>query len=587
MLERSTTSYPVRLIELESSTTSPSLRLVEFTKDFPSYMTLSHRWGSPQPFKTTKANFSAHCRSIPFIHLPKTFTDAFSAAQALAVKYIWIDSICIIQDSQDDWRKQSEQMGSIYQMSHCTLAAIDANTDGDKDKGLFLDWDELPFSVRLENEFKVQYNNAIPDPNNPTKMIYKLNQNPIDAEVQSALAWETSHLTLKPSLTPFEMLVELSEWNSRAWIFQERMLSTRLLYFTREQIFWECAEHVTSERITPKRTEPRVIEQGSSFEEAVEGTERLHRALRSLHDFHGTASAFADDPRHGASFHDLWDEYQIFKVWWILVERYSASKLTYDTDKWYAIAGLCSILQSRFQSTIHEGIWRNAIGAGILWHAPDEALRAYDGYHSPSWSWLGINGAVKFAYKDDSYTGYVQKVKPLYENASFSTTDTRPGNVPGSLYEALSLSCPSREATISSQRFSDFVFNESTGGHEHDPPAWKFFHDISHGKSQLELSKEYRSQNLPSRTQLLIGDDDRAIGWVVMDFDEHTASEIMCVAIALRQLNNHRTAEQHIVECIVVIKDLTEPHSYRRVGRGRIVEYGWLATCTTRAFQII
>jgi Heterokaryon incompatibility protein (HET) len=572
----------MRLIEIESSTVPPSLRLVEFAKDFPAYITLSHRWGSPQPFKTTQASLSAHSMSIPFTRLPKTFTDAINVAQALAVKYIWIDSICIVQDSQDDWRRQSEQMGSIYQMSLCTLAAIDAHVDGDEDRGLFVDRDMLPFSVLLENTYKFQYNEALPDPNVPTNTTYKLNSNAIDVKKESASAWKSSQFTLKPNLTTFEMSVELSEWNCRAWIFQERMLSTRVLYFTKEQIFWECAEHTTSEH-----AEQITAERGSNSAEVVEGSDRLHTALRRIHNFQDEASSVADDARYGASFFDLWDEYQRFKVWWVLVERYSASQLTYNTDKWYAIAGLCSILQSHFQSTIHAGVWENAAGAGILWHARDEALRAYKGYHAPSWSWLGLEGAVKFTYKDESYTGYVQKVKPLYQNASFSTTDPEPDHGPGSFYGTLSLSCPSRRAGISSQRLSEFLFNESTGRHDQDPPAWKVFHDISHGKSQLELSKEFRSQNLPSRTQFLTGHDGRAIGWVVMDFDEQTASEVVCAAIALRILNNYRTSEQHIVECVVLINNPSEPHSYRRVGRGRIVEYGWLATCTTQLFQII
>jgi hypothetical protein len=473
-------------------------------------------------------------------------------------------------------------MGSIYQMSLCTLAAIDARVDSEKDQGLFPDRDMLPFSVLLENRYKFQYNQTLPDPNVPTNTTYKLDGNIIDAKEESISAWESSHFTLNPNLTTFDMSVELSEWNRRAWIFQERMLSTRVLYFTKEQIFWECAEHITSEH-----AERSIAERSSSFAQIAEGSNRLHTALRRIHDFQEETLSVADDPRYGTSFFDLWDENQRFRVWWVLVERYSATQLTHNTDKWYAIAGLCAILQSHFQSTIHAGVWENAAGAGILWHARDEALQPYEAYHAPSWSWLGVEGAVKFAYKDESYTGYIQKVKPLYQNTSFSTTDPEPGYGVGSFFGSLTLSCPSRRAGISSQRLSDFLFNESTGRHDQDPPAWKFLHDISHGKSQLELSKEFGSQNLSPRTQLLTGDDGRAIGWVVMDFDGQTASEVMCAAIAIRILNNYRTSEQHVVECVALINSPSKPDSYKRVGRGRIVEHGWLDTCITEVFRIV
>ena len=575
---RSHSSCPVRLIEIDSSTQPPNLRLVEFFAGIPPYLTLSHRWGVIQPIRTTSTNITHHKNSISLPLLPKTFADAIQIAQAVAVNYIWIDSICIIQDSKPDWTGQSEQMGMIYRNSICTLAATDAHLDGDEDGGLFMDSDVLPFTVSLKNNLDLKYGRVRSDPEHPAKMVYTLNEKAVDIAGESETAWERSLFTVKPNLSSFEASIELSQWNSRAWIFQERMLSTRLLYFTKEQIFWECAEQIKSEYDVGKSTT-----ETASHPEIEGGAGRLHTALRHMDNPQDDASCLGTKSGDGAAFSELWDEHRTFRLWWLLVERYSASKLTYNTDKWYAIAGLSSILERTFRCRNYIGIWGRAVGAGILWHARDEALRPYEDYRAPTWSWLGVNGAVSFAYRDDCYLGYAQRVRPLF-SASFGEQE-----VESDIFEPgiLRLSCPSKRATISMQRLDELHFSEFTGRHDHDPAAWQAFDSLSHGKSQLELSREFRFHALPSRTRFLT-EDGRVIGWAVMDSDRHDAAvEVLCAAIALRKLNNHRSPEQEIVECVLLVNHPSRPGFHLRVGRGRIVEYGWLVTCETQTHRVV
>ncbi|TVY55546.1 hypothetical protein LCER1_G002742 [Lachnellula cervina] len=59
--------------------------------------------------------------------LPPSFRDAVIVTRELGIRYLWIDSLCIVQDDLDDWRKESAQMDRIYGMSFLTIIAAGAS----------------------------------------------------------------------------------------------------------------------------------------------------------------------------------------------------------------------------------------------------------------------------------------------------------------------------------------------------------------------------------------------------------------------------------------------------------------------------
>lgn len=132
---------PSRFIDVGSRDGRKDPRLVSSTEvsNKERYTTLSHCWGaSPDnmPLRTTHATKAAHMVSIPMRTLPKTFRDAIDVTRALNVRYIWIDSLCIVQDDLEDWEQEAAKMASIYEGSFLTIAAADSpNSNG----GLFLD----------------------------------------------------------------------------------------------------------------------------------------------------------------------------------------------------------------------------------------------------------------------------------------------------------------------------------------------------------------------------------------------------------------------------------------------------------------
>ena len=92
------------------------------------HICLSHCWGSYRPLKLEKATLEVFKSRISWNSLPLTFQDAISFARKLGVKYIWIDSLCIIQDDREDWERESANMAAIYQGLLLALAATRAES---------------------------------------------------------------------------------------------------------------------------------------------------------------------------------------------------------------------------------------------------------------------------------------------------------------------------------------------------------------------------------------------------------------------------------------------------------------------------
>ncbi|KAM0083587.1 hypothetical protein ACKRZS_004172 [Fusarium odoratissimum] len=113
-----------------------------FPDDRGRYIALSHCWGDAMPLKTTKASFAEFCHSIHFAQFPKTFQEAIIVCRKLNIEYLWIDSLCIIQDDEHDWAVESPKMCDVYQNAYLAIAAAAAHNSSE---GLF---HQRPFSLR-------------------------------------------------------------------------------------------------------------------------------------------------------------------------------------------------------------------------------------------------------------------------------------------------------------------------------------------------------------------------------------------------------------------------------------------------------
>lgn len=203
---------PTRVVDVGDDT-NRHVRLVK-SEDMmsPTYLALSHRWGdSPQLHlgRTLRNNHTLRYRSIDDSELPLNFKDAITVARGLGVRYIWIDSLCIIQDDDDDWNVESVKMEQVYSNARCVLAASSAGSSMDG------------FLKRS-------------DPNRPYMVL----------ESQFG---GISYLCR--NIDNFERDVDEAILNTRGWTLQERALARRTIHFTDNQVYFECGKGVHCESL--------------------------------------------------------------------------------------------------------------------------------------------------------------------------------------------------------------------------------------------------------------------------------------------------------------------------------------------------
>jgi hypothetical protein len=190
---------------------SDSLRLYCTNGDeLGQYIALSHCWGKlkeSQRFCTYRRNINDLRKIIDFDKLPKTFQDAVTVARELGVRFLWIDSVCIIQDDPEDWYKESRLMENIFSSAYCTIAASSAS---DSTKG-FLGRRPARPCVKVRDLYHPLY--------------------------------------VCENIDDFHRDVEKGELSQRGWVLQERALSRRTIHFTTVQTYWECGRGIHCESL--------------------------------------------------------------------------------------------------------------------------------------------------------------------------------------------------------------------------------------------------------------------------------------------------------------------------------------------------
>jgi hypothetical protein len=207
---RSKHELPYRVIDVGRPDSETSVRLYESHGEFDHYVSLSHCWGKFQMIKTERASLSLRKRGITWSSLPPTFQDAITFVRNLGLRYIWIDSLCIIQDDKADWEIESAKMAQIYMNSLLTLAVTKSAS---AEEGCFVvtPAEDRTFAITGSTKDGAPYTIYARRP------VYHLG----DAFAR--------HKDLFPLFY-------------RAWCYQERLLAPRILQFNPRELMWECCE---------------------------------------------------------------------------------------------------------------------------------------------------------------------------------------------------------------------------------------------------------------------------------------------------------------------------------------------------------
>jgi Heterokaryon incompatibility protein (HET) len=198
---------PTRLLDVgDDGTSHIRLCLGESILSNRRFTSLSHCWGDVVPLRLTRDSLESFMRDIDVDLLPKTFRDAIIITRKLGLKYLWVDSLCIIQDSDEDWKHEAAMMDRVYRGAWCNIAGTKSTDDLG---GCFTErylLDVLPCAVEAKWD------------SHPKQCYY---------------CWD-------PDI--WERHVDKCKLLKRGWVQQERFLTSRVLHFAQKQIYWECLE---------------------------------------------------------------------------------------------------------------------------------------------------------------------------------------------------------------------------------------------------------------------------------------------------------------------------------------------------------
>ncbi|KAF2114169.1 heterokaryon incompatibility protein-domain-containing protein [Lophiotrema nucula] len=194
---------PTRLIDIGRD--KPRLQLGQSLKQGIQYVALSHCWGSLKYLRLTTETLDDFQTLIPPEALPKTFEHAIAISRYLGFSHIWIDSLCILQDSPEDWERECTLMMEVYGTCELNIAATAAE---DASVGCF-------FERNPDWRCQVRTNST---------------KEPL---FECHSAWEFG--------------IHRNPLRRRAWDIQERYLSRRTIHFAEDQLFWECSENPACE----------------------------------------------------------------------------------------------------------------------------------------------------------------------------------------------------------------------------------------------------------------------------------------------------------------------------------------------------
>ncbi|KAH6642262.1 heterokaryon incompatibility protein-domain-containing protein [Boeremia exigua] len=326
---------PTRLLDIGSF---PELRIVEHpTIDVNKrYAALSHCWGAAGiPLKLTKAVLDHFLHRIDLQAMSQNLQDAIFATRKLSIRYLWVDSLCIIQDSTEDWAAEAAQMGNYYRNAFVVLSSLSA---ADARTG-FLRPRPYRASIRLG-----------------------------------------SGLQIRPARPSWEEVFKNSSLSTRAWAFQERLLSTRIVHFEHNELFWECLE--TSAR------EGSFLESSGLWTETDWRQESLKRCL-----------AFDNIISSNKKPNKLTQEVLMLQ-WYRILAYYTTMEISYSADLGVAISGIAQKFGEATQFSYLAGIWLEDVHAGLLWYPIDSNQRKTS--LTPTWSWVATYGPKKQIYDLDS-----------------------------------------------------------------------------------------------------------------------------------------------------------------------------------------
>ncbi|KAF7548523.1 hypothetical protein G7046_g8653 [Stylonectria norvegica] len=313
------------------------------------YAALSHCWGTGYPLRTLTGSLEQMRSRIELHDLDSTFQNAIEVTRHLSLRYIWIDSLCIIQDSVEDWNEQAAQMADIYSQAYVSIATGSSPNPSTSFLGV-RDGSWKTWRLELAD-------------NNQTEQCW------VRRKVLPQLKTETrgSHAHAewaKHAISSSSRSTLNYQWDgplyTRAWCFQEQLLSRRMIHYAPGAIIWEC-----------------------QVQRQVEGEDAV--ALQP------DASAAKND----RLLTDVTELADSAREWSNVIVDYTKRDMTFSKDRLIALSGVAKHKAERTGDEYRSGLWKSSLFRDLLWHCiPWFPTAVPEKYIAPSWSWASLVGPV-------------------------------------------------------------------------------------------------------------------------------------------------------------------------------------------------
>ncbi|UKZ72185.1 uncharacterized protein TrAtP1_013125 [Trichoderma atroviride] len=297
------------------------------------YACLSHCWGKTQILRTVSDNIERLKDEIPWNSLSKTFQDAIEFSPTIGIEYIWIDSLCIIQDSASDWESEAAKMADYYANCHVTLAAT-ASIDG-----------SIGFFPKLAGYDK-------------------------PLEIKGIHHGQRYHLIAETGIShPYEMqpdslLTPEFPLMTRGWVYQEQILSRRYVHFCTKEVVWDCRSQT-------------LCQCESKYE----------KTHWDLFRTNSSRSIMRNDVKSGSATKQR-------ELWHDNIMSMMELEFTYLSDRLPAMAGIVSQFAGLFNTRYLAGLWDTTFIIDSCWFMDEFSRRPKELTNIPSWSWASVAGGI-------------------------------------------------------------------------------------------------------------------------------------------------------------------------------------------------
>lgn len=301
------------------------------------YIALSYCWGLSPTLTTTTATYDSRTAAIPWASIPKTLSEAMQFAVALGVSHIWIDALCILQDNAADWAREAAKMKDVYENALLTLSAT---SSPDVSSGIFFPRTKLTY----------------PLPSAKSAVSARRPCIETHDKLFNYAGDDDRNLLLYPAM-------------ARGWIFQERLLSRRVVYCAHDEIIWECRAEIVCECAGVGKYQGR------------------------------TVNALAEYKRQDWASPDK-AGFRVLKMWLDLLATYTHREFTLYSDRLVAISGIAKKFAPLGLGRYLAGVWEEFLPEQLAWArypgGRTRSSRRVSG--GPSWSWGSVNQPCHFEH---------------------------------------------------------------------------------------------------------------------------------------------------------------------------------------------